>query len=111
MPTEKQCPKCHSLLKIIPAGVSKASGKPYKAFYSCPSRCELKGIMDTRVDAPGWDESKFIPRRPAKEEIPVVEDKVSVLNEIALGVSDTFKMIKRVLEILEKEMPEEEPEE
>ena len=30
------CPNCNQDMKLIPAGVSKTSGKPYKAFYSCP---------------------------------------------------------------------------
>ncbi len=32
---ERACPKCHNLMKFIKAGVSKKSGKPYGAFYSC----------------------------------------------------------------------------
>ena len=30
------CPMCNVEMKLIPAGVSKTSGKHYKAFYSCP---------------------------------------------------------------------------
>lgn len=29
------CPKCGGEMKIVPAGVSKKTGKPYGAFYSC----------------------------------------------------------------------------
>ena len=43
------CPRCGSTLKIIPAGVSKSSGKSYSSFYACPNKCDLKGVMDTRV--------------------------------------------------------------
>lgn len=33
------CPTCGAEQKLIPAGVSKSSGKPYQAFWSCPNRC------------------------------------------------------------------------
>lgn len=29
------CPRCGGETKIVPAGISKKTGKPYKAFYSC----------------------------------------------------------------------------
>lgn len=38
-PTEPICSSCGSFKKLVPAGVSKATGKPYNAFYSCPNRC------------------------------------------------------------------------
>lgn len=37
------CPKCGSLIKTVPAGVSKKTGKPYNAFQCCSSReCDWK---------------------------------------------------------------------
>jgi|SRR3990172_7727157 len=32
------CPKCKSEMKLIPAGISKKTGKPYQAFYACPDK-------------------------------------------------------------------------
>jgi len=32
------CPKCGKELKLVPAGVAKATGKPYDSFWSCPDR-------------------------------------------------------------------------
>ena len=32
---EKNCSKCGELVKVIPPGISKKTGKPYGAFYSC----------------------------------------------------------------------------
>lgn len=29
------CPVCNSEMRLIPAGISKKSGKPYDAFYGC----------------------------------------------------------------------------
>lgn len=32
------CPKCGNPLKLVPAGVSKNTGKPYEAFWACQDR-------------------------------------------------------------------------
>ena len=37
------CEVCGSLKKLIPAGISKISGKSYQAFYACPNKCGKKG--------------------------------------------------------------------
>ncbi len=36
---EQICQQCGSVKKQIPAGVSKKTGKPYKAFSACPKNC------------------------------------------------------------------------
>lgn len=33
------CQQCGSVKKVIPAGVSKKTGRPYKAFSACPKNC------------------------------------------------------------------------
>lgn len=33
------CNQCGSVKKNIPAGVSKKTGRPYKAFSACPKNC------------------------------------------------------------------------
>jgi hypothetical protein len=37
---ENLCPICGQPLKLIPAGISKGTGKAYQAFWSCPNRCK-----------------------------------------------------------------------
>jgi hypothetical protein len=32
-----ECPKCGATMKFVAAGVSQKTGKPYTAFYACPS--------------------------------------------------------------------------
>jgi hypothetical protein len=32
------CPKCGKELILVPAGIAKATGKPYDSFWSCPDR-------------------------------------------------------------------------
>ena len=34
-----QCNKCQKEMKLVPAGTSKRTGKPYDAFYSCGREC------------------------------------------------------------------------
>ncbi len=34
----KVCEQCDKEMKLIPAGVSKKTGKPYSAFWSCDTR-------------------------------------------------------------------------
>lgn len=41
-----QCPMCLVEMKLIPAGVSKSTGKKYGSFYSCP---ECKQTLNAEV--------------------------------------------------------------
>lgn len=42
------CPKCGTPTKIVPAGISKKTGKPYSAFMSCTSMsCDWTGSVPT----------------------------------------------------------------
>jgi len=34
----KVCEKCDKEMRLVPAGISKKTGKPYSAFWSCDSR-------------------------------------------------------------------------
>ena len=44
------CAKCGGEMRLIPAGVSKKTGKPYQAFYSCLDRnCGGTAKADTPV--------------------------------------------------------------
>jgi hypothetical protein len=35
-----KCKVCGSEMRLVPAGVSKSTGKAYQAFESCPNRCK-----------------------------------------------------------------------
>jgi ssDNA-binding Zn-finger/Zn-ribbon topoisomerase 1 len=43
---EPICPICGSTMRFVPAGESKSSGKPYPAFWSCPSKEHKSSIKD-----------------------------------------------------------------
>jgi hypothetical protein len=99
--SNKNCPICGGRLNVVPAGVSKTSGKPYPAFYSCPAKCNLRGVMDTRVDAPTWDKDGFIPRQTSQQaQSPTQTGNNDLLIEVNAKLD-------RILEILQKEMPSE----
>jgi hypothetical protein len=56
---ENQCPKCGSDLKILPAGISKKTGKPYRAFTACTK-------WECDYTAKGTSEAQNAPVRPFK---------------------------------------------
>jgi len=35
----KQCNVCNKEMHLVPAGVSKATGRPYNEFWACPDKC------------------------------------------------------------------------
>lgn len=49
------CQVCGSDLKMIPAGVSKKTGKPYKAFAACPKGCKSNWNDTTTPQLPKND--------------------------------------------------------
>lgn len=36
----ENCKVCGKPMRLIPAGISKATGKPYEAFMACPDKCK-----------------------------------------------------------------------
>lgn len=65
----KLCVICGSELRLIPAGVSRKTQKPYQAFWSCPNRCKVDNyktqgstrdlMLDDRVSALEVDVEKI----------------------------------------------------
>lgn len=43
----QKCPKCSKTMLLRPAGVSKTTGKSYKAFYSCTQECKTTVPLNT----------------------------------------------------------------
>ncbi len=77
-PTETPlCPNCQTPMRLIPAGVSKNSGKAYGAFWSCPNNRECG--------------SKTIPLASNKE-------KPTTSNQAAIEVLYSLKEIITILE-------------
>lgn len=47
----ENCKICNSEMKLIPAGVSKATGKPYQSFMACPNKCRTP-LNNTKAPNP-----------------------------------------------------------
>ena len=79
------CPKCGGETKLVPAGISKKSGKPYSAFYSCLDR----GCGGT-IRAEQGQPSKQIPSVLEKEEaikyFGVVRGDIKELKELLTSI-------------------------
>lgn len=40
MQDPKLCVICQEPLRLIPAGISRKTNKPYQAFFACPNKCK-----------------------------------------------------------------------
>ena len=69
-----QCPKCQGDMKIIPAGVSKKTGKPYEAFYSCKT-WECGGTAKIPTEGQPTSQGSF---RPDYSSFPKKEIKTTM---------------------------------
>lgn len=66
------CPVHNKEFKLIPAGVSKSTGRPYDAFYACPERsCKERPASESRKkpSAGGMDLSEVIKNQESILEI------------------------------------------
>jgi len=75
-----QCQVCGNELKLIPAGISKNTGKPYNAFYSCPNRCQ----QPKAPQAPNSQEPHYVPNTPTFS--PKPQFNPSVASQATPGV-------------------------
>jgi len=57
----QKCPQCGAEMKFIPAGVSKKTGKEYKAFFSCPN-------CGYTLNAPDDIAQRFVRQKPETEQ-------------------------------------------
>ena len=76
------CEVCGEEKKLIPAGVSKKTGKPYDSFLSCPNRCKsspnaFKGARTgyyQRNDTPQVDPIALV-----MDEIKALNDRIDAM--------------------------------
>jgi len=60
----EKCNICGNVFKLVPAGVSKTSGKPYSAFYACSTRgCKGKPV------SPSTQTNATLPPKNANGEV------------------------------------------
>ncbi len=78
------CKTCNSEMKLVPQGVSKKTGKPYNAFYSCPNNRER-----------GCKTVPYAPQAPQtnekREDGQTLEQRVEVLIDEVRKLTDAIK--------------------
>jgi hypothetical protein len=75
--TLMNCPIHNLPFKLIPAGISKTTGKPYNAFYACPERgCKEKPPKDAVISTPEPTPSQTA-SAPVPSEVWEAKDRLS----------------------------------
>jgi hypothetical protein len=75
------CQDCGAPLKVIPAGISKSTGKPYKAFKACSQRCGYTEKIDEQNQP-----NSFV--KKDKESVEVLKEISSDIKEIKDYIKD-----------------------
>lgn len=78
---ELQCPKCQGPMKIIPAGISKKTGKPYDAFascknYGCGGTIKLGGKMQPGANFSPTSDSSVVLNSGKANELRIVKQAI-----------------------------------
>jgi len=73
----KKCAICGAELRFVPAGVSKRTGKPYTAFWSCPNGCKSNSY-----------------KPPINTGSIILVDRVAALEEDVKEIKEDIKKIK-----------------
>lgn len=77
-----KCQFCGSDMKVVPAGVSKATGKPYNAFEACTKGCKK----------PSYQQPSYRPETTYQKEQKEVDwDKISMGKCKTLFLVEAFK--------------------
>jgi hypothetical protein len=90
---EKICERCDQTMRLIPAGISKKSGKPYNAFWTCDKRnggcgetARAEGEAAQAAPTPGQASFGGGGVRPASnEQLNRIEEKLDQILSIIKG--------------------------
>ena len=83
------CPKCNGETKLIPAGISKKSGKPYSAFVSCNDR-QCGGTAPVN----GSDVKKVVVQNDSiRQNMMMKQDSIALAGSIRDAVAITAALI------------------
>lgn len=73
------CPKCGGEMKVVPAGVSKKTGKPYASFYACKVwECGGTAKMTTSGQKPQEGAISSATGRPVYDSFPKKDMKTAM---------------------------------
>ena len=85
-----ECPQCGAPTKVVPAGISKRTNKPYKAFIACTERnCNYTARLDNQSSTNASYSPKF-----ERTEPPVTKKELdNYLNAIRVAFKELQKDI------------------
>jgi hypothetical protein len=107
----ENCPNCGQPMKLVPAGVSRKSGKPYDAFYSC--KCGKTVNLTPRSTTGQRDQQyRYNTERPEIRELKIkiaaLESDVEILKQ--LHTEKEFEDQKAIIKAAKTKFKESEPE-
>ena len=86
------CPNCGAELKTVPAGTSKRTGKPYKAFMACSDRnCDYTAPLGSPE---------------GQTNIPVIEEKNTGQQVIMDELNNINERLDKLIAFVVKNLPE-----
>lgn len=78
-----QCQSCNQPLKLIPAGVSRKTGKSYNSFYACINKCQQPFSQSPQTTgSPTTRENEQTGFQVLTEHIVALEAKVDSLVDL-----------------------------
>ena len=81
----KICQKCDTEMRLIPAGVSKKTNKPYSAFWTCDSRnggCGATARADSEAESQPQSFGEPYREKPGTDRLTVIEQKLDQIIEL-----------------------------
>lgn len=110
----QNCKVCGYEMKLIPAGVSKKTNRPYEAFYACPNKCKQPVAHpaaqyfpkdNPNYQAPAVPQTKEIRDSVLVERLQVIEDMIKTMHkDLDEKSTYTFKTLMAMKSALEKEI-------
>lgn len=76
------CPTCQDEMRQVPAGVSKKTGKPYRAFWACDKQACKEAKAQNRTNTPSQPQNA--PTAQFNPDYKALEEKVATL-ELAMA--------------------------
>ena len=97
---DKMCTQCGNPMNLVPAGVSKRTGKPYNAFYACKA-CGHTEHADTGRVAQGFNTTE---QTIVKNTIEGIVIEVKAMAGEVEGMKDSLEKLTRVIVSLNNAM-------
>ncbi|MBI3887789.1 hypothetical protein HY310_01850 [Candidatus Microgenomates bacterium] len=103
------CSSCGSRMVIIKAGISKRTGKPYSAFWSCPNNraCGGKTIPYFEPDPRSRPKPPLVPQKPDYGPHTASGGASLLLSEVVADILSTVEAIYKKISNIESKLYDE----